>query len=276
MASTSPSVPLSRRWLFSTLSNAQGSVCKDRGWFTEYTPFESGVWCPASKVVVPVAGVGVVVLPVRKGPTRTGSDAHGNLVLRDVLHTPLIRYSIVGYSPTFLEDYRMELDLTDDTMGMIQDHNGQSVGYFAPNKELFEVQLSEPPVGPAVGPSDLAPRGYYTLHVLWPEGQMARWKAYKERPPNLPPLFIEPTNQGTARGQAGQSRIQVGSGSGNKDNTQQISNPPYTAEEIEWLKKIYGNEYLCLLRHQLSIDKEEDREKGRAIVRGLMAARNGQ
>ena len=45
-----------------------------------------------------------------------------------------------------------------------------------------------------------------------------------------------------------------------------------TANEKEWLKANYKDEYHFLQQHGLSIYKEEDRQEGREIVRTLMAA----
>jgi hypothetical protein len=46
---------------------------------------------------------------------------------------------------------------------------------------------------------------------------------------------------------------------------------PYTADEKQWLKSHYCGEFYFLQLYKLSIDKEDDRKEGRAIVRGLMA-----
>ena len=45
---------------------------------------------------------------------------------------------------------------------------------------------------------------------------------------------------------------------------------PYTTEEKQWLKKHWGGEFHMLQAYGLSIHKEDDREEGRAITRGLM------
>jgi hypothetical protein len=51
--------------------------------------------------------------------------------------------------------------------------------------------------------------------------------------------------------------------------------PPYTAVEKQWLEANYGGEYHFLRFYQLSVYSEEDREKGRLIVRALIAAESG-
>lgn len=44
----------------------------------------------------------------------------------------------------------------------------------------------------------------------------------------------------------------------------------YTAEEKQWMREHYGNEFKFLQAYQLSIYKEEDREEGKAILKALM------
>lgn len=46
--------------------------------------------------------------------------------------------------------------------------------------------------------------------------------------------------------------------------------PEYTAEEKKWLKDNYGNEFHFLSSYLLNIHKDEDREEGKLILRGLM------
>lgn len=47
---------------------------------------------------------------------------------------------------------------------------------------------------------------------------------------------------------------------------------PLTEREKQYLKKHYGNEFHFLRAYALSIYKEEDREEGREILRGMMEA----
>ena len=47
--------------------------------------------------------------------------------------------------------------------------------------------------------------------------------------------------------------------------------PPLTSEEKAWLNEHWGGEFKFLAAYGLSIYKEEDREEGRRIVRGMMA-----
>ena len=64
-------------------------------------------------------------------------------------------------------------------MGSIRDGQGRSVAYFAPNKSLFHVKLSGPPVGPALGPSALGD-AVHLINIRWSEEEKARWEAYKQ------------------------------------------------------------------------------------------------
>ena len=48
--------------------------------------------------------------------------------------------------------------------------------------------------------------------------------------------------------------------------------PRHSPEEKAWLKKHYGNEYKFLRSQGLKIFKEQDRQKGDEIMRGMMAA----
>ncbi|KAH6687750.1 hypothetical protein F5X68DRAFT_261113 [Plectosphaerella plurivora] len=51
---------------------------------------------------------------------------------------------------------------------------------------------------------------------------------------------------------------------------------PLTEAEREWLKKHYGNEFHFLGSYGLSIYKDDDREEGRRILRGLMSVDAGK
>jgi hypothetical protein len=45
---------------------------------------------------------------------------------------------------------------------------------------------------------------------------------------------------------------------------------PYTAEEKQWLKKHYGDEYHFLMSFGWKIHDEQDRAEGRAVLRAFM------
>ena len=50
----------------------------------------------------------------------------------------------------------------------------------------------------------------------------------------------------------------------------QSKNPPYTAEEKQWLKDNYKNEFQFLRIYGYSIYDEEERAEGRELVRAFM------
>ncbi|RMZ83235.1 hypothetical protein DV738_g1231, partial [Chaetothyriales sp. CBS 135597] len=258
-------------WPLSNSSNAH--ACKDRGWFTEYTPFKS--W--ASNVYIKdsrmeVVGIGTVVLPVKRRPKRSGADAHAQLVLRNVLHCPSALCNIIGMPPDFLEEYDVSFDFTEHSRGTIKDNHGRSVAYFATDKPMFQVQLSGPPVGPAVGPSALEKGSAYLLSFKWSDGERARWEAFKKNGNNSRPVAAGPqqTSKGILKDQPGQSsRNQEEIRKDNHDKIkskssnieQQARPPPYTDEERQWIKTNHGNEYRFLGRYGMSIYKEEDRDE---------------
>lgn len=244
------------------------SACKDRGWFIDYTPFESfagSIYLADQKM--PVAGVGTVVLPVKKSPNRSGPGAHGHLVLHDVIHCPSAICNIIGYTATTAAQYTISFDPAKlgKSKGTIKDRDGRSVAYFAPNKRLFQVKLSGPPVGPVVGPSALG-NGVFVLNIHWSDLERARWEAYKQRGAGSVPT--EQPKKGTVEDQPKKSRVQ-GQPKNNKIQHPQPS-APYTTHEKQWLKAHYGNEYHFLQTFGLSIFKDDDREEGRDIVRQFM------
>ncbi|RMD42800.1 hypothetical protein DV735_g2352, partial [Chaetothyriales sp. CBS 134920] len=246
-------------WPFSNASNVH--VSKDRGWFTEYTPFKSTVGSRSfAGDGIPVIGIGTV------------------LVLRDVLHCPSALCNLIGFSPDFLEEYNVDFRSTEQSLGTITDRNGRSVAYFAPNKILFQVQLSGPPVGPVVGPSVFKKDAIYWVNFLWSDQERARWEAYK-KDGSSPVAAAPQTNKDIDKDQPDQSRTQDLDKNTNKtiesNNSSQQYSPPYTAEERQWLKTHYGNEYHFLTSFGLSLYNEADRDEGRAITLPMVKAMYG-
>jgi hypothetical protein len=142
-------------------------------------------------------------------------------------------------------------------MGSIMDAHGRSVAYFAPNKSFFQVKLSGPPVGPAVGSSSFTD-AKYVINIRWSEDERARWEAYKQKGGNS-------TDGLTGQDYSSEpARKKAKLHSGQRD-------APYTLEEKRWLKVHYGGEFKFLRAYELSIHKDEDREEGRAIMRAFMA-----
>ncbi|OJJ43881.1 hypothetical protein ASPZODRAFT_891110 [Penicilliopsis zonata CBS 506.65] len=113
-----------------------------------------------------VVGIGTVELPTKTLPNLTGPDSHGTLRLKMVLHCPSARCNIVGVPIT--GDYGVIVSGYVGASGHAGTVTGLSdrrpVAYFMPSVgsfPLLEVQLSEPPVGPVVGPSPFNPSQAY-------------------------------------------------------------------------------------------------------------------
>ena len=272
------------------------SACKEREWFTEYTPFKTFVDPPTMLVVNPgspgtaALGIGTVDLPVRRSPTQTGKAAHGILRLHDVLHVPNMPANILARGIDDGPDgpYTIEIGGTDvnRSKGAIKNGRGQQVAYFTPGHLFFAVKLSGPPVGPFPAPSELRPNGFYSLGLHWPDSERARWNAYRSA--QLAKLKGPATGdnngqetrdvdmEGTEQQQQ-QQDAKNGGDSKNKRKRPVEQGPSYrddyplTDEEKDWLKKNYGGEFNFLHTHGLKMHDEEDREQGRRIVRAMMA-----
>ncbi|RYP66737.1 hypothetical protein DL771_007617 [Monosporascus sp. 5C6A] len=179
-------------------------------------------------------GVGTVELPVQREPGRTsGPDAHGILRLTNVLHIPDAICNVIGFP--FVRDNHVSVGFggSRQSQGFIADSQGRKLAFFEKDRPLCIVKLSDPPVGPVVGPRTIQSHGGYMIHCLWPDSERRRFEEYRES---------------LARQQ--QQR--------------------YSEAEKQWIKEHYGNEFRFLLQHGLSIYKEEDRDEGRDIVKGLM------
>jgi hypothetical protein len=185
-----------------------------------------------------VAGIGTVVLTVRKAPNRSGPNAHGELILEDVLHTPNSVCNIMALTNKFMARYPKVFTGGggNASRGTIKDAQNQNIAYFDPNpkKRFFQVKLSGPPVGRATGPSSFEEDTVYMINIVWSDAEQARWMAYKY------PGF----------------------------------SAPYTTKEKKWLEDHYRGEFHFLQTHGLSIYKEEDRNEGRAIVRVTMSRKD--
>lgn len=193
---------------------------------------------PFSSQEIPVSGVGVVNLPVKRSPNFKGPDAHHVLRLIDVLYVPSSVCNIVG-SPILDLVASTSFGATENSNGSMNDASGKPVAYFSPNSERFCLRLSGPPVGPRLGRSNFKPDTAYLLRITWPASERARWQAHGQQ-----------TKADT-------------------EKRQWAGEQPYTSEEKEWLKKHYEGEFKFLMVHQLSIYNEEDRAEGRAIMRAL-------
>ncbi|KAJ5584608.1 uncharacterized protein N7459_004408 [Penicillium hispanicum] len=164
-------------WVFS--NNSDVHVAKDRSWFgDDYTPFASS-FHDISGNMIEVVGVGSVTLPTKTSPRQTGPSSHGILRLKQVLHAPGALCNLIGGPIT--DDHGVVTFVSDGSSGFItKGPEGHPVAYFKPqggNVVLLEVSLSEPPIGPRVGPSPFHPSGLYMIHAFWPETERRKFAA---------------------------------------------------------------------------------------------------
>ncbi|KAH7113672.1 hypothetical protein B0J13DRAFT_515379 [Dactylonectria estremocensis] len=225
-------------WIWSNNSNVHAA--KDRSWFgADYTPLDSTVGHLMGGIQTPVVGIGTVELPVKRSPRATGPRSHGILRLRNVLHVPTSICNVIG-SP-ILDEYDINTGSSmQNTQGTIMDKQGRTVAYSDPHGKFFQVRLSGPPVGPRVGPTPFDPSAMYWINVRWADSEREKWEA-------------------SCAGQALRP-AEVG---------------PLSTEEKQWLKKQWGGEFRFLASHGLNINKEEDREEGRIILRAILAGSDG-
>lgn len=158
-------------------------MAKDRFWFgDDYTPFDSQVHEAFSTLAdgsgpgLAVLGIGTVDLPVKRDPEGSGPEAHGFLRLRNVLHCPGSLCNIIG-QPIF-EDYPyIKWGFKRHSKGTIHDKQDRVVAFFRPDSRLFQVCLSNPPIGPQVGPTPFEKSSAYVIGVRWSDGEQVRWEA---------------------------------------------------------------------------------------------------
>ncbi|PSN60007.1 hypothetical protein BS50DRAFT_656165 [Corynespora cassiicola Philippines] len=232
------------------------SICNDRGWFTSYVPYSSFV--ESYYHALAVTGFGTVVLPVKKSPNRSGPNAHGQIILKDVLHVPPAVCNIIAYKKMSArdgnKDYNFSLRASGNGSVHVMDSNKRSVAYFVPNP-LPIIRLSGPPVGPRLAPCALRGRTELMLSIRWPGEEIMRWIAHLFENNLLVDNAV--TNNVAA-----------------ETTTNRQPESPYTYAEKEWLKQHYGDEFHFLRDCGLRIFREEDREVGRTLLRQLMAADN--
>lgn len=84
---------------------------------------------------------------------------------------------------------------------------------------------------------------HYWINATWDPAERARWQAAKAAGAHNTTITTTQSPSGV---------------------------PPYSAEEKQWLKENFKNEFEFLRTHGLSIHKEEDREEGRLTARALM------
>lgn len=211
------------------------SVAKDRGWFTDYTPFYSFVRQIYTDGTSPVLGIGTVKITTTCAPDQNGIDSHAVMTLKHVLHVPNYVCNVIGLPQHFLEDYDLTLHPTNGSKGTVHLKDGDKVAYFDPEQRLLCPKLRGAPPGHRLGPHIWEENQFYIINTLWPDREKARYMALQA--------------QGTLKREPG---------------------PPLNEEERAWIRRNYRNEYHLIREFGLSIYNEEHRELGRQIVRTLM------
>ncbi|KAF3011187.1 hypothetical protein E8E13_011581 [Curvularia kusanoi] len=245
MTDQESNAPVCPDWIWLISSNVH--VAKDRGWVTTYTPFDSVLKCSLfiSPGHLPVLGVGTVEIPTKCSPNRSGVASHGSLKLEEVLHVPDFPCNAVGGN--IGDDYIVLLS-QGKTKGSIKNSQGKNIAYFDRNRPLMTIKVSHRAGGPKLGPPVLQQGAEYTISCQWESKEQQRWLMH-----------------------------QLGSGRSNpKANPEGAAdnNSPYTGAEKDYLKAHWRDEYDFLFAHGLSIYKEENRAKGRSLLRSLMSADN--
>ncbi|KAG9757716.1 hypothetical protein KCU73_g4264, partial [Aureobasidium melanogenum] len=207
-------------------------VATDRAWFTSYTPYRTKVRpMPGAEPSVEIYGIGTVVLPTRTYREGKAHKPSGELILRHVLHAPHSHANIFAMS----REPDLNIPLSPDVESITRGGSSKVIGLIVPLK-AWKLWLKGQPQKQSVLDSD----AMYYIHATWPEEEIAKYNR-----------FITESKAENA----------------SKPN----HDASLTAEEKEFLKKHYGNEFKFLMSYGLSIHKEEDREEGRSILRALMS-----
>ncbi|KAH7110438.1 hypothetical protein EDB81DRAFT_873840 [Dactylonectria macrodidyma] len=158
------------------------------------------------------------------------------------IQTPGCICNVIG-SP-ILDEYDIHTGSSvQNTKGTIIDKQGRTVAYFDPHGKFFQVRFSSPPVGPRVGPMPFDPSAMYWMNVRWADSEREKWEASR----------------------AGQDLQPA-------ENVPPSSTPCHRLGRLTlWLKKHWGSEFRFLASDGLNINKEEDREEGRSILRAILA-----
>jgi len=225
-------------WIWSF--NSDVHVANHLDWFTSYHPFETKISVGLDGSITNIImGVGDVALPVKTHAKKSGRDAHATLKLRDVLYMPNATCNVLG-------------DLTRDGVKGVVDFGvgsgkltclttGATVGLLDCTK-LCRLRLS----GQSPKQSSLDKDGFFIIRANWSSSERQRWEAHKRQ-------LSDVTNDQNSTDKSPQSKV-----------------PPYTAEEKQWLQKNSKDEFHFLRMYGYSIYDEEQRAKGRLLVRALM------
>ncbi|KAL8948012.1 MAG: hypothetical protein Q9222_005763 [Ikaeria aurantiellina] len=231
-------------WIFSNVSNVH--VANHRDWFTSFTPFTTtfngGLDFTGGGSGVHVAGIGVVELPTKTHPTRSGAAYQASIVLQDVLYAPDALCNIIGLP--IMAEHDCFLNYGTGTGKVISDTNGACVGLLDLHK-LARLRLR----GQSAKQTSLDLGAMYIIRASWADSERARWADFQSST-----IQKESVSHGGAMG----------------------ASRPLTAEEKQWMKTKYGNEFHFLRAFGLSIYEEEDREEGRRILRAHMACESDE
>ena len=155
-------------------TDSLSSVAKDRGWFTEYTPFETEVGSRYGPGTSRVIGIGTVELLTEPSPFSQGLNLPRPLRLTNVLHAPSVVCNVIGFP--IVHDYNVSADFAGRvTRGQITDKEGRQIAYFDPSRNLLEVKLRDPPPGTY----PLMQGGLYMINARWSVTERAKWDAHQ-------------------------------------------------------------------------------------------------
>lgn len=149
------------------------SVAKNRGWFSDYVPYESTLGSLHTPgIQLKVEGIGTVELPTKRKLNGSGAGSHSTLKLIEVLHVPTAICNIIGMPR---HDEYDEVQFSRGIFGT----DGRKIACFDRSRPLFQIKLSGPPVGPEVGPPALQNGEHYLISVQWSSVEQQRWEAYR-------------------------------------------------------------------------------------------------
>jgi hypothetical protein len=179
--------------------------------------------------------LGIGTIELKAKPSPT-SDTTEIITLTDVLHVPTYICNAIGQP--IVRDYNIVF-AKEETVGGIFTRSGKQLACLKPEHTLFAVNVL-PPRDHTFGESAFKPNMPYMISCQWSKAEVRKWQEHKKK----------------EAGQFDASGL-------------------YTPEERKFLKDKYGGQYKFLRQHGLSIQKDEDREQGRAILRSVMHAAKG-
>lgn len=241
-------------WILSIGSDVHVAV--DRGWFTTYTPYKTHLVSVFGRPPIEVCGIGTVTIHVLNSKFNKGKQSQHTITLNNVLHAPKNICNILGQP--FFDETDADLGFKDQ---VIRGRDGSIIALFELHPKqaspsagmralsgLPRLKLCDRP-NITLAESKLEPDVTYVTTVSWPEAERRK--------------YIENFNA-TATATA------TATSAGVSATTSSV--PPYTTEEKDWLKHKSGHkdEFHFLRAHGLRIDRDDDREEGRQILRALM------